>query len=354
MAKLKKHILIADDSFIDREILHHILENHFDITDAKNGYEALQFLGKPDEKYDAVLLDVLMPVIDGFSVLHLMQVNKLDPIPVIMITAEATKENVRRAASYGVTSFLSKPFDPEMVLEKINSVLGIESQAAAVQQGPLKELDINDTNIFISRLKTVYTDYLRNKDISIEKYNRVSEVTRFLATEYFMHNMPKDEYDPAKINMIATAAFFYNIGYMSVPDRCIDYPKRSESDYRMYQRHTTAGGKMIRLNISQSCSYFASVCADMCLYHHERADGTGFPHQLAADDIPVHAQICAFAQAFDEIFCKLDDFTRQNFNIAISQLSVDQGAYSELVFKLARECKDSITDFYRNRFAQAN
>ena len=88
------------------------------------------------------------------------------------------------------------------------------------------------------------------------------------------------------------------------------------------------------------------------MYHHERADGTGFPHQLTAEETPIHAQICAFAMQFDEIFCKLDDFTRQNFNIAISQLSVDTGAFSEEIYKLARECKGTITDFYRNRFAQ--
>ncbi|MBR2876060.1 MAG: response regulator, partial [Clostridia bacterium] len=118
MAEDKKRLLIADDSFIDREILHHILENYFEITDAKNGYEALDLLIKKEEKYDAMLLDVMMPVIDGFSVLHLMKNNGIEGIPIIMMTAEATKENVRRAAEYGITSFVSKPFDAEMVLEK--------------------------------------------------------------------------------------------------------------------------------------------------------------------------------------------------------------------------------------------
>ena len=68
MAEEKKRLLIADDSFIDREILHHILENYFEITDAKNGYEALDILTKKEVKFDAMLLDVVMPLIDGFSV----------------------------------------------------------------------------------------------------------------------------------------------------------------------------------------------------------------------------------------------------------------------------------------------
>ncbi len=351
MAEEKKRILIADDSFIDREILHHILENYFEITDAKNGYEALDILTKKEVKFDAMLLDVVMPLIDGFSVLQLMQNNGLTGIPIIMMTAEATKENVRRAAEFGITSFVSKPFDGEMVLEKVHTLLDIEPRNTNVYSGPLKEFDINDTNIFIGRLTGVYKDYLKNKGVSDEKFKRVSELTRILITEYGSQFVG-DEYEPAKINMITTAAYFYNIGYMTIPDRCIDFPKKNESDYRMFQKHTTAGAKFVRMNTASSCAYFSAVCSDICMYHHERADGTGFPHQLTAEETPIHAQICAFAMQFDEIFCKLDDFTRQNFNIAISQLSVDTGAFSEEIYKLARECKGTITDFYRNRFAQ--
>ncbi len=351
MAEAKKRLLIADDSFIDREILHHILENHFEITDAKNGYEALDLLSKKEEKYDAMLLDVMMPVIDGFSVLHLMQNNNVEKLPIIMMTAEATKENVRRAAEYGVTSFVSKPFDGETVLEKVHTLLDIEPRNTNLNVGPLKEFDINDTNIFIGRLTGVYKEYLKNKGVSDERFKRVSELTRILITQY-ASQFVGDEYEPAKINMITTAAYFYNIGYMTIPDRCIDFPKKNESDYRMYQKHTIAGAKLIRMNIAQSCSYFVSVCTDICMYHHERADGTGFPHQLTANEIPIHAQICSFAAQFDEIFCKLDDFTRQNFNIAISQLTVDAGAFSDDIYKLAKDCKGTITDFYRNRFAQ--
>ena len=351
MAEEKKRLLIADDSFIDREILHHILENHFEITDAKNGYEALDILTKKEVKFDAMLLDVVMPLIDGFSVLQLMKNNGITGIPIIMMTAEATKENVRRAAEFGITSFVSKPFDGEMVLEKVHTLLDIEPRNTNVYSVPLKEFDINDTNIFIGRLTGVYKDYLKNKGVSDEKFKRVSELTRILMTEYGSQFVG-DEYEPAKINMITTAAYFYNIGYMTIPDRCIDFPKKNESDYRMFQKHTTAGAKFVRINTAPSCAYFTAVCTDICMYHHERADGTGFPHQLTAEETPIHAQVCAFAMQFDEIFCKLDDFTRQNFNIAISQLAVDTGAFSEEIYKLARECKGTITDFYINRFAQ--
>ena len=351
MAEEKRRLLIADDSFIDREILHHILENQFEITDAKNGYEALDMLTKKEIEFDAMLLDVVMPLIDGFSLLELMKTNNVSNIPIIMMTAEATTENVRRAAEYGITSFVSKPFDAGMVLEKVFSLLDIEPRNTNVYKEELKEFDINETNIYIGRLTALYRDYLKNKGVSDEKFKRVSELTRILMSEYAAQYV-NDGYTSAKINMITTAAYFYNLGYMTIPDRCIDFPKKNESDYRTFQKHTIAGAKFIRLNTNPSCEYFVAVCSDICMYHHERADGTGFPHQLNASEIPIHAQVCAFAMQFDEIFCKLDDFTRQNFNIAISQISVDTGAFSEEVYKIARESKGTITDFYRNRFAQ--
>ena len=351
MAEEKRRLLIADDSFIDREILHHILENQIEITDAKNGYEALDMLTKKEIEFDAMLLDVVMPLIDGFSLLELMKTNNVSNIPIIMMTAEATTENVRRAAEYGITSFVSKPFDAEMVLEKVFSLLDIEPRNTNVYKEELKEFDINETNIYIGRLTALYRDYLKNKGVSDEKFKRVSELTRILMSEYAAQYV-NDGYTSAKINMITTAAYFYNLGYMTIPDRCIDFPKKNESDYRTFQKHTIAGAKFIRLNTHPRCEYFVAVCSDICMYHHERADGTGFPHQLNASEIPIHAQVCAFAMQFDEIFCKLDDFTRQNFNIAISQISVDTGAFSEEVYKIARESKGTITDFYRNRFAQ--
>lgn len=351
MAEEKRRLLIADDSFIDREILHHILASHFEITDAKNGYEALDILTKKEIEFDAMLLDVVMPLIDGFSLLQLMKANKVSNIPIIMMTAEATTENVRRAAEYGITSFVSKPFDAEMVLEKVYALLDIEPRNTDVYKSQLKEYDINETNIYIGRLTALYKDYLRSKGVSDEKFKRVSELTRILMTEYASQYVDEG-YTPAKINMITTASYFYNLGYMTIPDRCIDFPKKNESDYRTFQKHTTSGAKFIHLNTNPSCAYFVAVCSDICMYHHERADGTGFPHQLTANETPIHAQVCAFAMQFDEIFCKLDDFSRQNFNIAISQISVDTGAFSEEIYKLARECKGTITDFYINRFAQ--
>ena len=194
---------------LKRDMIRYGLRN-FEITDAKNGYEALDLLTKKEEKYDAMLLDVMMPVIDGFSVLQLMENNRVEKLPIIMMTAEATKENVRRAGEYGVTYFVSKPFDAETVLEKVHTLLNIEQRTPLKDIGPLKEYDINDTNMYIGRLQGVYKEYLKNRGVSDERYKRVSELTRILMTQY-ASQFVGDEYEPAKINMNSVISPLFSI-----------------------------------------------------------------------------------------------------------------------------------------------
>lgn len=117
-----KRLLIVDDSEIDRAVLKSILCNDFDISEAENGYLALEAVMKDDPHIDGILLDISMPVIDGFDVLYLMKRHNLTKIPVIPITAEATEENVYKTAPYNVPAFICKPFDPSTILGKMRAL----------------------------------------------------------------------------------------------------------------------------------------------------------------------------------------------------------------------------------------
>ena len=120
-----KRLLIVDDSEIDRKILRNILSKYFEITEVENGYAALEIFTKRTSLFDAVLLDISMPVLDGFNVLDIMSENNIN-IPILLVTAEATASNVQHAAKYSVAGFISKPFEPKLILEKLSTILGIE------------------------------------------------------------------------------------------------------------------------------------------------------------------------------------------------------------------------------------
>lgn len=132
-----------DDSEIDREILKNILGDEFQIIEAYNGYDGLEIILKREEHLDGILLDVSMPVLDGFSVLRVMRENNIKYIPVFLITAEATKDNVVRAAEYNVSEFIVKPFERDKVLKRIYYKLGI------VSNQELAEKDIEEINTYI-------------------------------------------------------------------------------------------------------------------------------------------------------------------------------------------------------------
>lgn len=121
---MRKKILIIDDSDSDREILKNILRNDFSILEAKSGFSALNLISEKKKELDAIFLDISMPVFDGFTVLETIKEKKITNICVFMITSEATKENVEKAAGYRVAGFVKKPYDGDDIIKRVKEALG--------------------------------------------------------------------------------------------------------------------------------------------------------------------------------------------------------------------------------------
>ena len=114
-----KKVLIIDDSEIDRSILKNILDEDYDIIEAENGFKGIETLLSRRRVIDGVLLDLHMPILDGFHVLELMKENGLSDIPVIIITSESTEQNLMKTVSYNIRDFICKPFDRDMVKSRL-------------------------------------------------------------------------------------------------------------------------------------------------------------------------------------------------------------------------------------------
>jgi len=124
MAKYKKTILIVDDAETDRKILKEIL-GEFEVIEAESGYAAQTLIMERRFDLDAIFLDVTMPGVNGFGVLRHMRDKRVRSIPVFMTTADATTENVTKAAQYNVTGFIRKPLDKGEVLSRLKAALNI-------------------------------------------------------------------------------------------------------------------------------------------------------------------------------------------------------------------------------------
>jgi len=336
----RKTILIVDDSDIDRTILKTVLSDDFEINEKSSGFAAINFLGTNKEKLDAILLDVSMPAVDGFDVLKFMKESGINNVPVFLITSEATRDNVERAAHYGVTELIRKPFDNKYILRRIKHQVGM------VSNEPLSDEDIQETRNYIASLETVYNRYLRNFGKDAGHYKRMSDLMRIMLTEYAVGNT-EPALDKTRIELISKAGYFCNIGDMSVPSETI-IPSGKPGfiqDNRLY--HVIAGADIIGLNRSKHCRYFIDVCTDICLHHHERYDGKGFPHKVIGEHNLIYSQIARLACDFDRLFFQYQGHSKTQFIFVTSELAKDEGNVSKKILSTLTDCSKEILDYYQ-------
>jgi len=341
-----KRLLIVDDSEINRELLKNILINDFDIIEADNGYSALEIIFKEKNFLDAILLDISMPILDGFNVLQLMKDNGITNIPVFMITAEATKPNVKKAVQFNVSDFIGKPFDSEEILRRLKTKFNMPlySNKRRVLVNFLTEKDISETNIYISKLEKVFNNYLKSMGEDNRHYVRIADLMKILLKVYSSKDVRSGLLD-SNIEIISKAAYFCDIGNMSLSSEIVSSENRTTLEETAYQKHTVFGADIIQLNPSKSCGYFVNVCTDICLHHHERFDGKGFPYKLSGNNISVYAQMCNIINEFDNSFSTGDKDDLQ-FDFFVHNFLHNEKIVSKKIFSLFNECRKDIISYY--------
>ena len=131
----KKTILVIEDDYIDRVVLSKILSVDYDVIEAENGLEALTILDKQHDNIALILLDIMMPVMNGFDFLRQMHSYKeYAIIPVIVTTLSDSKSDELEALSNGATDFIYKPYMPQVILHRINNLIQLRESAAIINQ----------------------------------------------------------------------------------------------------------------------------------------------------------------------------------------------------------------------------
>lgn len=289
-----------------------------------------------------------MPVLDGFNVLDIMSENNIS-IPIVLVTAEATAANVYRAAKYAISDFISKPFNAQVILEKLGNIFGMEDLPEEIEtyQETAAKTDTSELETYISKLTSIYKTFLKNIDINESHFSRVSMLMEMMLVEYSLAN--KTELDTLDIRIISKAAYFYDIGLMCIPtELALKKEELSPSERELYESHTVMGANIIWLNSSESCKYFVKVCSDICMHHHERYDGTGFPHGLKGADNSVYSQMCGIAAKFDSLFSKRKEITEMQFDFVINEMKFDKGAFSPELMEVLSKCRWEILGYYKN------
>ena len=342
MAQDRKRLLIVDDTEIDRIVLRSILQVDFEIDDVDNGNAAFDYITTKGDQLNAILLDISMPNIDGFDVLRFMRDKGITNIPVFLVTAEPTMDNVQKAIEHKIAGFIGKPFNKEDVPRRLRSRLGV------VPTYDLKNEETKATAAFIADLDAVYQQYLSNFGKTNERCKTMYDIMKILLTNY--EKKPWDiKVTRKSIDLISRAAYFCDIGEMLVPDKRLQNLEGMSRSQELFQSHTILGNSLIRLNRAKSCEYFVEVCSDMCLHHHERFDGQGFPHGLADKSFSLLNQMCRLTDEFVTQHSKYTGNGAKPVKFVIRQLVNNTGMVDPKLCALLEDCEQQLVDYFMKK-----
>ena len=297
----KYRILVVDDSEMNREILSEILNEEYDIIEADSGDTCIDMLRKYDTGISLVLLDIVMPGMDGFGVLNYMNHHHyLEDIPVIMISSEDSTETVRRAYEMGVSDYINRPFDAGVVHRRVYNTIKLyakQRRLIALITNQVYEKEKNN-RMMVGILSQIVE--FRNGESGSHVLN-INIFTGMLLESLVQHT---DKYDLSWSErlLITTASALHDIGKIGIDDKILNKPGRlTDEEFKIMQNHTIIGASILENMGSYQDEELMKVAYQICRWHHERYDGKGYPDGLKGDEIPISAQVVSLADVYDAL-----------------------------------------------------
>lgn len=297
----KPMVLIADDNPMNRSMLSDILGDEFEIIEAADGIHAFNLIKHDEEKLELLMLDMMMPKMDGFDILVSMK--KLRPavnIPVIMIASESSPSYLKRAFDLGITDYVSWPFDVTVVRNRVNNAIMLHASKRRILNffsGRIYDAQKNSQQII-----NMLSHLIEHRDLEGDDHIlRVNVVTRLLL-ERLNQRRAWCHLTNESIALITMASALHDIGKIYVPNRILKKPgKLTERELAMAKSHAAAGAELAEKFLSKQNQELAGIVYGICRWHHERYDGGGYPDGLKGDNIPIAAQVVALADVYGSL-----------------------------------------------------
>ena len=340
----KQKILIVDDSEMNRAFLVDILEDQYDIVEAENGVEAISLLSKQRIDFSLLLLDILMPKMDGFEVLaYINKYHWNDTFAVIMISADDSPANIKRAYDLGAFDYISRPFDSTIVQRRISNTMFLYARQQRLEKIIAEQFQEQETNnkLMISILSHIVE--FRNGESGLHILH-VNTITKYLLKQLIQLT---DQYPLSKadISLISTASALHDIGKISISDSILNKPGRlTAEEFEVIKTHSMVGANMLLdLPIEQQETPLVKVASEICRWHHERYDGNGYPDGLKGEEIPIAAQVVALADAYDALISERCYKKAYSHDEALRMILEGQcGAFNPALLLCLQEIADTL------------
>lgn len=297
----KLEILIVDDSQINREILAEMLGDEYRIHDAASGKECIKLLNQYGTGISLVLLDIVMPEMDGFEVLDYMAEHHwIEDIPVIMISSEDSVSSIRKAYELGVSDYISRPFDAHVVYQRVLNTIKLyakQRRLITLVSDQMYERDKNN-RMMVSILSQIVE--FRNGESGSHVVN-IKRITELLLDRLPMRTN-KYTLSSTEQLLIPMAAALHDIGKIGIDDKILNKPGRmTKEEFEIMKTHSAIGANMLESLEQFHDEPLIKIAHDICRWHHERYDGMGYPDGLKGDEIPISAQIVSIADVYDAL-----------------------------------------------------
>lgn len=298
----KPSILIVDDSEMNRAILNEMLKDEYRILEADNGRTALDMVDRYGDELSLVLLDIIMPGMNGFEVLgELSHRSVADNLPVIMISSEDSDDVVLRAYELGASDYINRPFDARVVRRRVSNTIRLYAKQRRLTNLLSQQYNarVKNSRMLIDIMAGVME--LRNGESGLH-VTHIEKLTELLLG-CLVHRSDKFPLDNEQRSTIAMASALHDIGKMSIDDAILNKPGRLTSEeFEIMKTHTTLGADMLlELGRQHAGNSLLEYAYQIARWHHERWDGKGYPDGLKGDDIPIAAQVVSVADVYDAL-----------------------------------------------------
>jgi len=325
MHENKPAVLVVDDIETNVMILEEILKDDYDVITAYNGMEALDKLKNAPVLPKIILLDVVMPHMDGRELFNKIKSDKAyQRIPIIFITAENDSESELLAA--GAVDFINKPFLPEIVKLRVRNQIALKNYSDNLEEMVAEKTE-EATRTLDNALQGL-ANVIEHRDLESGEHVKRTQLFVKALIEYLVASNSVYAEDIKKLQpeMIVRSMALHDVGKIAIPDKILLKPgKLDPEEYEIMKTHTTRGKDIIHELGDINSSIYLKHCEDICYGHHERWDGKGYPRQLKGNEIPLSARLASLADVYDALVCARVYKVAMPYNEALDIIAQGKG-----------------------------
>lgn len=308
----KQTILVVDDTLANIDVVKGVLTKDYLVQVALNGKIALKIIKK--KKPDLILLDIIMPEMDGYEVCKTLKSEfETKDIPIIFLTAKSQVDDETKGLALGAIDYITKPISPPILKERVKNHLALQASKALLErQNEILEERVIERTSQLSELQDVAMVAMgalaESRDPETGNHiRRTQRYVKALATEVAKHEKYKEFLTPAVITALYKSAPLHDIGKVGIDDSILLKPgKLTDEEFEEMKKHTTYGRDAIaaaQTSIS-TADNFLIFAKEIAYSHQEKWDGSGYPEGLAGENIPLSARLMAVADVYDALISK--------------------------------------------------